>query len=140
MSETDPHDNRDPEEQHPDLYKVCGVCGKGFPDRVQYLSETVPVRQNPDFPEGNMPDEEGPGHFFELRNCNCGATLAVRIHTKRDLSPRGLLRREMFDDLEQLFMLRDKVDRREAHGRVMARYGAFFKLHLTNKDEDKDKS
>lgn len=113
-------------------YKVCGVCGRVYLDRVQYLAETTPVRGNPDYPEGKMPDEEGPGHFFELRNCRCGATLAVRIHNSRDLSPPGLLRRELFDDLLELFMTRDGVDRSTAHQRIMSKYGLFFRGNKTS--------
>jgi hypothetical protein len=126
--------------QPEDVYKTCGVCGKRYPDRVQYLAETKALLHNPEYPEGNMPDEEGPGHFFELRNCACGATLAVRIETTRDLSPVGVLRRDMFEDLMRLRMLQDHVDRNEARRRVMSKYGAFFARHTRDSRKDEPDS
>ena len=118
-------------------YKVCQVCGKVFPDRKTYLMETEPVRGNPDYPEGKMPAEDGDEWYYELRNCSCGATLAEKIRSERDLSPLGRLRRSMFRELWDHYVREKGMSREEAREAVMSRYEAFFRAHLTGHRVDR---
>ncbi len=115
-----------------ETYKKCDVCGKRFFDRSEYERNTSVLRNNPAYPEGNMPDEEDPSHYFELRNCFCGATLCVRIPTKRDLSQIGFLRRELFDEITDYYADKYDLTRVEAKKTVYEKYRDVFRSHLAN--------
>ncbi len=119
-------------------YKVCKVCGRVFSSRRQYLMDTEPVRNNPEYPDGHMPAVGDDAHFYELRNCPCGATLVEKLSSDRDLSPMGRLRRAMFDDLMESYRLRHGMGREEARRKVMERYEAFFRSHVMAADRQSD--
>ena len=113
-------------------YKVCKVCGRVFPTRRQYLLETEPVRNNPEFPDGHMPAVGDEAYYYELRNCPCGATLVEKLRSERDRSPLGQLRRAMFADLMDGYMVRHGIGRDEARQVVLERYEAFFRAHMSS--------
>ncbi len=115
-------------------YKRCRVCGRIFPTRRQYLLETEPVRNNPDYPDGHMPAVGDDEYYFELRNCPCGTTLAEKLKSERDLTPLGQLRRNLFADLMDGYVLRYGLDRRESRRRVMERYEPFFRAHVRGEE------
>ena len=116
-------------------YKRCQVCGRVYGDRRTYLLETQPLTANPQYPNGNMPSDEGEHIYYELRNCSCGATLAERLRSDRDLSRVGRIRRAMFGDLMNLYQKQFGLDPREARAKVMERYEIFFKGHTLRMDE-----
>ncbi|MCD6498892.1 MAG: adenylate/guanylate cyclase domain-containing protein [Deltaproteobacteria bacterium] len=139
-AEQDPDDSGDAAGVHATLalgtaYKRCQVCGRVYPDRRTYLLETKPLTANPQYPNGNMPSDEGDHVYYELRNCSCGATLAERLRSDRDLSRIGRIRRAMFGDLMGLYQKQFGLDRREARAKVMERYEVFFKAHNLRVDE-----
>lgn len=115
-------------------YKVCEVCGKVFRDRREYEERTVPLRHNPEYPHGNMPDEENSNHYLELRNCSCGATLCVRRESKRDMSPIGQLRRELFNELAEFYMDKYQISKNEANLTVYEKYRLVFRAHINDEE------
>lgn len=122
--------NADPACLEQEFYKICKVCGKRFSSRVDYKRETSVVKNNPEYPEGNMPDDEDPCYYFELRNCFCGATLCVRLASKRDLSTIGILRRKLFDEVAEFYAKKDGLTKKEAEKAVYKKYRAVFRAHL----------
>ena len=68
--------------------KCCATCGREFPTRESYLQATLELAK------GAVVNRAG---VQEYRNCVCGSTLMVWTKDRRDTTPFGVQRRELFD-------------------------------------------
>ncbi|MBV8660007.1 MAG: hypothetical protein JO142_19480 [Burkholderiales bacterium] len=78
--------------------KRCNCCGRIYADAATFLRETHRIR-----PE-HSGMRQSIGDFGEqiveaFRNCECGSTLMDVFNDRRDLSPNGIVRRGIFNDL-----------------------------------------
>jgi hypothetical protein len=77
--------------------KRCGTCGRTFEDAKEFLLETQRIGGKTGFKQ-SVDDDDLP--ILEIyRNCPCGSTLMDFFSDRRDLSDRGLARRQQFEDL-----------------------------------------
>ncbi len=82
--------------------KTCTKCGRIFPTKEAFLTETTPVKdlaleeRSGLFSLEGGPVEAAVGLF---RNCTCGTTLMADFKDRRDKSNRGQSRRRRFDML-----------------------------------------
>ena len=67
--------------------KACATCGRIYETREQYLKATMSLGKTQVNKMGVQ----------EYRNCECGSTLMVWTKERRDNSPFGARRRELFD-------------------------------------------
>jgi hypothetical protein len=75
--------------------KRCGNCGRMYATSEQYLKETENVGRDSGL-KATYDDEEDKPVLEVYRNCVCGSTLMDFFSDRRDLSERGLKRREIF--------------------------------------------
>jgi hypothetical protein len=76
--------------------KKCGNCGRMFETCEQYLKETEKVGKSG--MKESIDDEDKP--ILEVyRNCICGSTLMDFFSDRRDLSEKGIRRRELFQKI-----------------------------------------
>ncbi len=78
--------------------KLCRTCGREFATVEQYLRETESLRAGASGLKQSE-DDDGKVIVEVYRNCPCGSTLMDFFGDRRDLSPRGLERRERFESL-----------------------------------------
>ena len=77
--------------------KKCGNCGRLFETSQQYLKETEKVGSDSGL-KASYDDDDTP--ILEVyRNCICGSTLMDFFSDRRDLSEKGLRRREIFQKI-----------------------------------------
>ncbi len=69
--------------------KACATCGKTYETREDYLKATAALAA-----KSTMVNKMG---VQEYRNCECGSTLMVWTKERRDNTPFGARRRELFD-------------------------------------------
>lgn len=75
--------------------KRCAACGRVYASEQAYLQETAAMA---DQSGGIRQVAEADEVFLEVfRNCVCGSTLLADFDCRRDLSPRGDRRRQLFD-------------------------------------------
>ena len=75
--------------------KRCGNCGRMYATSEQYLKETEKLGNDSGLKAIYDDDDDKP--ILEVyRNCVCGSTLMDFFSDRRDLSERGLRRREIF--------------------------------------------
>ncbi|MCJ8167860.1 hypothetical protein [Atopomonas sediminilitoris] len=80
--------------------KTCACCGAVFADQAQYIAGTVPIDPaKTGFKALYDDDDQASVGWF--RNCKCGSTLLTYHLDRRDVSERGLRRRERFAELQQ---------------------------------------
>ncbi len=77
--------------------KRCGNCGRTFETTKQYLKETETLASGSGL-KASFDDDDQP--ILEVyRNCICGSTLMDFFSDRRDLSEKGLKRRELFQKI-----------------------------------------
>jgi hypothetical protein len=69
--------------------KACTTCGRIYETREEYLKATMALAQ-----KSTMVNKMG---VQEYRNCVCGSTLMVWTKERRDNTPFGNRRRELFE-------------------------------------------
>ena len=78
--------------------KKCSNCGRLFQTVEDYISQTQGIRADSSGLKQSYDDDDST--IIELyRNCTCGSTLMDFFTDRRDLSDKGLRRREKFDEL-----------------------------------------
>lgn len=78
--------------------KCCANCGLMYNSVEEYIKKTKKIANKNSIKA--IEDEDC--NFLELyRNCVCGSTLMDFFHDRRDLSERGLKRREAFGKVLQ---------------------------------------
>lgn len=84
--------------------KHCNNCGRVFETERDFVLKTVSMEDH----SGFKPDLDDDGRpLIELfRNCTCGSTLMDYFNERRDLSEKGIRRRETFEKI--LVMLEKK--------------------------------
>lgn len=78
--------------------KRCATCGRTFDNAQEFVKETERVRPNISGLK-SVEDEDGSMIVELFRNCPCGSTLMDAFNDRRDLTQRGLKRRERFGEL-----------------------------------------
>lgn len=92
LADTTAEIDRDLDRLYADKFpKKCNTCGRVYQTRAEYLEMTRELRS-----EGTFFDEDF-GEVQEYRDCACGSSLLVLTTDRRDESPFGRRRREMFD-------------------------------------------
>lgn len=81
--------------------KTCNTCGRVFETAKQFLKETE------DLPSSRSPlkqavEVDGTTLVEVFRNCPCGSTLMDEFNCRRDLSEKGLKRREIFSRMHDI--------------------------------------
>lgn len=76
--------------------KTCNSCGKVYKTPESFLLETRRIN-NSNFKVSE--DDNGATIIEVFRNCTCGSTLLGNYAERRDLSPEGVQRRKIFDEL-----------------------------------------
>lgn len=77
--------------------KECTNCGRFYETAEDYIAKTSPLRESTGLKE-SVDDDDRP--IVELfRNCICGSTLMDVFSNRRDLSEKGLKRRQKFEEL-----------------------------------------
>lgn len=84
--------DRDLDRMYADKFpKKCNTCGRMYETRADYVAMTRELRA-----AGTFFDEDYK-EVQEYRDCACGSSLLVLTSDRRDESPFGRRRREMFD-------------------------------------------
>lgn len=77
--------------------KKCMNCGRFYETAEDYIKKTEPIRKSTGLKE-SIDDDDRP--IVELfRNCVCGSTLMDIFNNRRDLSQRGIKRRQKFEEI-----------------------------------------
>ncbi len=77
--------------------KRCGNCGRTFETTEQYLKETEGLAKGSGL-KASFDDDDQP--ILEVyRNCICGSTLMDFFSDRRDLSEKGVKRRDIFQKI-----------------------------------------
>ncbi len=88
--------------------KKCPTCGRVYENEEQYIAATEAVRPAKSGLKESFDDDDN--QIVELyRNCVCGSTLMEFFGDRRDNSPNGVKRREIFGQLLDL-LVEDGVD------------------------------
>ncbi len=77
--------------------KRCSYCGRIYETSEQYVRETESLAQKSGLKAAQ--DDDGSSILELYRNCVCGSTLMGFYQDRRDVSERGLRRRETFGRL-----------------------------------------
>jgi len=75
--------------------KQCDGCGNIFHSEKAYFQNTIPYEENPGLTESKNAD--GSTYLKLIRKCRCGKPILDHFGDRRDLSPKGDLRRKAFD-------------------------------------------
>lgn len=77
--------------------KKCNHCGKIYASALQFIQETQPIRAEISGLKESKTDQDT---ILELYlNCACGSTLMDFFQDRRDQSPQGLQRRQLFGEI-----------------------------------------
>lgn len=82
--------------------KRCANCGSVFETAADFLEQTRAAGGSSGLKESSDEDERPLVEVF--RNCMCGSTLMEVCADRRDVSPAGLARREMFGELMKMLV------------------------------------
>ena len=82
--------------------KQCATCGRNYATADAFIKETESLVDNTGLMEGFSFEEEEDVTIELYRNCVCGSTLVDWFSDRRDTSPKGLERREVFGKLLDL--------------------------------------
>ena len=89
--------------------KHCGTCGRTFETADAFIREAQSIR-----PEisglKSVEDDDGSMIVELFRNCPCGSTLMDAFNDRRDLSDKGLKRRQRFGELIDYLTTTHKLD------------------------------
>jgi len=99
-----------------DLFPLtCTRCQRKFTDLSDFISRTTPVYRSSGLVERG---DTATGPFvLLLRNCLCGASLALQCTDRRDRSESGQQRRKRFDALV-LLLVETGVEAEQARRQV----------------------
>ena len=81
--------------------KKCSKCGKVYVSLSELVCQTAKLMRQSGLIVAD--DEDSKPVVGLYRNCTCGTTLLVLCKNRRDVSPRGLRRRETFGELLKMF-------------------------------------
>jgi hypothetical protein len=120
--------------------KRCGNCGRIFETTDQYLRETKGVARGSGLKASFDDDDKTILEVY--RNCICGSTLMDFFSDRRDLSERGLKRREIFETILN-FLLKSGVPVQEGReeilqfmrtgeSKLLERFGVKGKVHTVS--------
>lgn len=82
--------------------KTCSTCGKIFLSPSQFIKETQSLNESSGLKSSFDDDDQSIVELF--RNCICGSTLMSSFTERRDTSPAGLKRRELFGRLMNILI------------------------------------
>lgn len=88
--------------------KRCANCGRVYQSADDFLSQTRHIAADKSGLKSST-DDDGKVIVEVFRNCICGSTLMDVFNDRRDLSPKGLARREKFDELLE-YLLQQGLD------------------------------
>ncbi|MBU0679448.1 MAG: oxidoreductase [Verrucomicrobia bacterium] len=77
--------------------KTCARCNRTYHSLEEYLAATESIDHCSGLMQAMTEQDENVIALF--RNCVCHSTLMVQCGDRRDVSPRGVRRREIFGDL-----------------------------------------
>lgn len=78
--------------------KRCPTCGRTFESAAEFVAQTQPVRASHSGVKAAQ-DDNGVALLEIYRNCPCGSTLMDFFSERRDVSDKGLQRRQRFGEL-----------------------------------------
>jgi len=78
--------------------KRCPTCGRTFETAAEFIARTQPVRTDHSGVKQSQ-DDNGVAMLELYRNCPCGSTLMDFFSERRDVSGKGLMRRQRFAEL-----------------------------------------
>lgn len=78
--------------------KRCPTCGRTFESAAEFVAQTQPVRASHSGVKAAQ-DDNGVALLEIYRNCPCGSTLMDFFSERRDVSGKGLQRRQRFGEL-----------------------------------------
>jgi|GEM_PF-368435 len=78
--------------------KRCPTCGRTFETAAEFIARTQPVRTDHSGVKQSQ-DDNGVAMLELYRNCPCGSTLMDFFSERRDVSDKGLMRRQRFAEL-----------------------------------------
>lgn len=78
--------------------KKCPTCGRVFETAAEFVAQTQPVRASHSGVKAAQ-DDNGVALLEIYRNCPCGSTLMDFFSERRDVSEKGLMRRQRFGEL-----------------------------------------
>jgi len=96
--------------------KKCPKCGRVYPDRQAFLTETIPVKDVASQEKSGLFSMDGIGSVAAVgvfRNCACKTTLLADFHDRRDTSEEGNQLRARFNSLLQQ-LCEQGIDKNEA--------------------------
>ena len=83
--------------------KKCPTCGRVYENEEQYIAATEAIRPTKSGLKESFDDDDK--QIVELyRNCVCGSTLMEFFGDRRDNSPNGIKRREIFGQLMDMLV------------------------------------
>lgn len=77
--------------------KKCQHCGKVYSNILQFTQDTQPIRAEISGFKESKTDQDTILELF--LNCACGSTLMDFFQDRRDSSPQGLQRRQLFGEI-----------------------------------------
>lgn len=87
-----------------DLFPLlCTRCQRRFTQLQDFIVRTTPIFQSSGLMQREEPDTGGT-YVLLLRNCLCGASLALRCQDRRNQTDQGRLRRNRFGTLVNLLV------------------------------------
>lgn len=90
--------------------KKCKGCDRLFETREQYIKETAAL--------SNERTDVFKGQFIEYRNCVCGSTLVLMGEDRRDTTPFGVARRNLFNECVEAFVASTGEDKNIATKKI----------------------
>lgn len=102
--------------------KKCPTCGRVYDNEQQYISATQAIRPAKSGLKESFDDDDN--QIVELyRNCVCGSTLMEFFGDRRDNTPNGVKRREIFGKLLDL-LVAEGIEREVARQELLKKlYG-----------------
>lgn len=78
--------------------KRCANCGRVYDTAEQFMAETENINPDRTGLKSSL-DDDGSTIVEAFRNCVCGSTLMDFFSDRRDVSDKGLARRQKFGEL-----------------------------------------
>ncbi|WP_444997165.1 hypothetical protein [Aliikangiella sp. IMCC44359] len=79
--------------------KLCSNCDTEFKNEKDYIENTIPYSESSGFTESK--DNNGKSYIKLMRKCQCGTPVLDHFSDRRDVSPKGELRRQAFEKVVQ---------------------------------------
>ncbi|MBI5451000.1 MAG: oxidoreductase [Gammaproteobacteria bacterium] len=97
--------------------KKCANCGQTYETADQFLAETQALRASTSGLKESE-EEDGTKIIEVFRNCQCGSTMMEFFGDRRDLSEKGLQRRQKFEEIMD-FLDKNGLDRQVARAELL---------------------